>query len=308
MTTAAAPFPTFLPVITPLRNGSSRAHRSAEEGREVALHRFVRERRMRLAPDSQSLAGRPRSRNRVGKRVTQEEFAEHLGISRGWYARFEAGAAAGFSLPLLSRLGDMLQLSVPERAELVRLAMPELVPVVPQDSTNLYKALSVVQRTVRRLWAAGSEAELFRIAGEEARRLLPHSELIWVQGGIAQVDIVYPRPEANEEGQPASRRSFRADLLYRFTPEQKARFDAVWQRAGAGDILRFEAYPRDIVKLIDEVLRERRAKSVLAARIRGANGSGGGVLGSESTRAHDVRGLDRAVLSTIAEIASLALE
>jgi DNA-binding Xre family transcriptional regulator len=103
------------------------------EGREEALHRFVRERRLRLAPESRFLGDAPRFPTRVGKVVTQEELAEHLGISRQWYARLEGGASAGFSTPLLARLCDLLRLSPSERAELVRLAMPELVYLVRND-------------------------------------------------------------------------------------------------------------------------------------------------------------------------------
>lgn len=100
------------------------------EARKEALHRFVRERRMRLAPDSLFLGESRRFPTRIGKVVTQEELAEHLGISRQWYARFEGGAPAGFSTQLLSRLSDLLMLSASERAEFVRLAMPELVHLV----------------------------------------------------------------------------------------------------------------------------------------------------------------------------------
>jgi DNA-binding XRE family transcriptional regulator len=100
------------------------------EARKEGLHRFVRERRLRLAPESPVLGGSPRYPTRIGKFVTQEELAEHLGISRQWYARLEGGAPAGFSMQLLSRLCDLLLLSASERAEFVRLAMPELVYLV----------------------------------------------------------------------------------------------------------------------------------------------------------------------------------
>jgi transcriptional regulator with XRE-family HTH domain len=102
------------------------------EARET-LHRFVRERRLRLAPESRFLGESPRFPTRVGRTVTQEEIAEHLGISRQWYARFEGGARAGFSTQLLSRLCDLLLLSASERAEFVRLAMPDLVYLVRDD-------------------------------------------------------------------------------------------------------------------------------------------------------------------------------
>lgn len=85
------------------------------EPREETLHRFVRERRLRLAPESHFLGASPRLATRIGKPVTQEELAEQLGISRGWYSRFEAGRPAGFSIPLLGRLSDLLLLSAPDR-------------------------------------------------------------------------------------------------------------------------------------------------------------------------------------------------
>ena len=75
--------------------------------REKTLHSFVRERRLRLAPESHALGESPRLPSRIGKRVTQEELAEHLEISRGWYARFEAAAPAVFSIQLLSRLASL---------------------------------------------------------------------------------------------------------------------------------------------------------------------------------------------------------
>lgn len=101
--------------------------------RDEALHRFVRERRRRLAADSRFIGGSPRLPNRIGKVVTQEEIAEYLGISRQWYIRFECGAAAGFSIQLVSRLCELLALSAAERAELMMLAMPELPCLIRRD-------------------------------------------------------------------------------------------------------------------------------------------------------------------------------
>lgn len=103
------------------------------EAREEALHCFVRQRRLRLAPESSFLGKSPRFPTRVGKLVTQEELAEHLGISRQWYAKFEGGTAVGFSTQLVGRLCDLLQLSGSERAEFVGLAMPELLHLVRED-------------------------------------------------------------------------------------------------------------------------------------------------------------------------------
>jgi transcriptional regulator with XRE-family HTH domain len=276
------------------------------EAREETLHCFVRERRMRIAPDSHFLGESPRLPIRVGKRVTQEELAEHLGISRGWYARFEAGAPAAFSIALLRRLGDLLLLVQSERAELVRLAMPELEPVLSGDSSSLYDAVRGVRNAVKRLWAATSEAEIFHVAGEEARRLLPHSELIWVQREL-QTEALFPHPGWHSATRLAEAR---ADALRRLTPEQIARLDALWQPTPAGEILPFEAYPRDIVRQIYLSLREHglagNSLSLVAAHIQGSSGFSGGLM-SSSTRPHEMTKLDGTMLSAIADFASMSL-
>jgi transcriptional regulator with XRE-family HTH domain len=289
------------------RNQWSRPHRSTDgaEGCEEALHRFVRERRLRLAPESLFLGERRRLPNRIGKPVTQEELAEHLGITRGWYARFEAGAATAFSIALLNRLGDVLLLSAPERAELIRLAMPKLSPVIARDSTDLYEALGAMRRAVKRLWSASSEGEILHIAGEEARRLVRCFELIFARRIVTVREVQLPQPGGNSAAARLARA--RNSAICRFTPEQLARLDAFWQCAPPGALLSIDAYPPDILRVIRLALREHGIdwNLKLAAPIHGSRGSA--YVGGQSTRPHDVSELDRTLLSSIADFASLAL-
>jgi transcriptional regulator with XRE-family HTH domain len=278
--------------------------RRGDEGHEEALHRFVRERRLQLAPESLFLGEQPRLPNRIGKPVTQEEIAEHLGISRGWYSRFEVGAPVAFSLPLLNRLGDVLLLSAPERAKLMRLAMPELAPIVSRDSTDLYEALGVVRRTVKRLWRATSETEILHVAGEEARQLVPCFELIIARRLLTVDEVQLPQPGGDSAARLAEARDC---AISRFTPEQAARLDAFWQCALPGRIVSLDTYPPDILRVIHLVLREYgiRWNLLLAAPIRASTGSA--YVGGQSTRPHDVTELDRTMLTTMADFASLAL-
>jgi transcriptional regulator with XRE-family HTH domain len=242
---------------------------------------------------------------RIGKRVTQEELAEHLGISRGWYTRFEAGAPAGFSIALLNRLGDLLLLSAPERAELVRLAVPELAPVVSRGSTNLYEALGVVRRAVKRLWRATSEGEILSVAGEEARHLLPNFELIFARRILASEEAQFPQPGGSSTARLAEAR---ASVLRRAPPAQLAALDALWQRTPAGVLLPSEAYPPKCLRMFQVALHEHGIvwEVPVTAHIRGSSGSA--VVGGTSTHPHDVTELERTVLSAIADFASLALQ
>jgi len=278
---------------------------AGDTGREEALHRFVRERRMRLAPESRFLGESQRLPIRVGKPVTQEEIAEHLGISRGWYARFEAGAPAGFSVPLLSRLADMLLLFASERAELMRLAKPELMPIVSRDSTDLYEALGVVRRAVKRLWRATSEGEILHVAGEEARQLLPCFELVFARRVVAPEEAQFPQPGRSLVARLAKTR---ADGLRRLTPEHFAQLGAFWRCIPAGVLVPIDASPPDILRQIRLLHAEHGIDlcSPVGAHIRGPSGSA--YVGGTSTRPHDVTELERTMLSMIADFASLALQ
>lgn len=81
--------------------------------------------RRRLDPETIKLGEHERPNTRRGKNVSQEELAEALGVSRGWYASLERGMTRP-SITLLKRLTVALNASREERITLVQLAIPEL--------------------------------------------------------------------------------------------------------------------------------------------------------------------------------------
>jgi transcriptional regulator with XRE-family HTH domain len=287
------------------RNGRSLRSSKADEASANALRCFVRERRLRLSPELRILGDRRRLPVRVGKPVTQEELAEHLEISRGWYARFESGASAGFSISLLSRLSNILRLSVAERAELVRLAIPDLASVAQRDSSALYEAFGVIRRAVKRLWRATSEGEILNVAGEEARHLLPCFEVIFARRILSSEEIRFLHPGSKSAARLADARSH---ALRRLSHSHLAQLEALWQRTDEGAILESDAYPTESVHLYRVALYEHGIDwdRFVVAHIRKLNGSA--VVGGASTRPHDVPELERTMLSTIADFASLALQ
>jgi transcriptional regulator with XRE-family HTH domain len=243
--------------------------------------------------------------------VTQEELAEAVGISREWYRMLESPATIRRStsvLELLERLADALMVSPEEQATLFRLAVPELREGdVRHESIAVYEALPRVRQTVKRLFGATSETEIFHVAGEEARSLLPGFDAIYTQRGVLSAledAVVFRRPGVNL----ADYAEFREDLVRRLTPEVIARVDASWQHSAGGDLLPFEAYPPEFVEPFRLVLHEHSVawQSLLTAHIRGRDGSLG-LVGGVSSRPHDVTDLERAEVSTIAAFASLAL-
>jgi transcriptional regulator with XRE-family HTH domain len=92
----------------------------------VPLKTFLKKHRLQIDPEAPALGPYARLPSRRGRRVTQEELAECIGISRVWYATLESSTAVRTSSALLNRLAAALMVSDPERAALFDLAMPEL--------------------------------------------------------------------------------------------------------------------------------------------------------------------------------------
>jgi len=63
---------------------------------------------------------------RRGRRVTQEEIAEAIGISRNWYRRLESNDAPRASAKLLDRIAKAFQFTPEERTKLFILGIPEI--------------------------------------------------------------------------------------------------------------------------------------------------------------------------------------
>jgi DNA-binding XRE family transcriptional regulator len=92
---------------------------------------FLKTRRRSIPPDSMTLGSWERLPVRRGRRVTQEEIAEAVGISRNWYRRLESGDAARASARLLDRIARALQFTPEERTNLFVLGIPELAQMRP---------------------------------------------------------------------------------------------------------------------------------------------------------------------------------
>lgn len=93
---------------------------------ESELARFLKTRRRNIPPDSVTLGSWRRLPIRSGRRITQEEIAEAVGISRSWYRRLESGDAPRASAKLLDRLANALQFTHEERTKLFELGIPEI--------------------------------------------------------------------------------------------------------------------------------------------------------------------------------------
>ncbi len=136
---------------------------SANARSELAL--LLKFLRQRVDPDVRHLGLHARLPSRIGKRVTQEEVAEAIGVSRTWYAALESAATIRTSTGLLDRLADALMVTPDERARLFYLALPEVRRVhLRDDSLAVLEGFSRLRVFLKRLWAATSVDDVFTTA------------------------------------------------------------------------------------------------------------------------------------------------
>jgi transcriptional regulator with XRE-family HTH domain len=90
------------------------------------IRSLLRGLRSRLDPSISALGEHERLGSRRGKIVSQEELAEAVGVSRGWYAMLERGEPIQPSITMLHRVAVALNATRDERLKLFKLAIPEL--------------------------------------------------------------------------------------------------------------------------------------------------------------------------------------
>jgi DNA-binding XRE family transcriptional regulator len=93
---------------------------------QSALASFLKTCRRSIPPNRLTLGSWERLPGRRGRRVSQEEMAEAVGVSRNWYRRLENGDAPRASAQLLDRIAKAFQLTPEERMLLFVLAIPEI--------------------------------------------------------------------------------------------------------------------------------------------------------------------------------------
>lgn len=88
------------------------------------LGKFLKESRLAIPLDATTLGSFVRLGNRVGKIVSQEEFAEAIGVSRCWYGMLESGRDVRPSITLVDRICEVLRLDEQHRLLLIAMALP----------------------------------------------------------------------------------------------------------------------------------------------------------------------------------------
>jgi transcriptional regulator with XRE-family HTH domain len=172
---------------------------------QAALGSLLRSLRQRIPSTATAVGPFDRLPSRRGRRVTQEEMAEIVGVSRGWYRSLESGATVRPSVQLLDRLADTLSLPFEERTQLFALAIPEINRAqIQTDASTMLEAFSWVRSLTKRLWAANSEAEAYREVCERLIARFGDAELVhWMRRndlGVWERNCFVSRGQMDVEG------------------------------------------------------------------------------------------------------------
>jgi transcriptional regulator with XRE-family HTH domain len=275
---------------------------------ELAL--FLKLLRRRIDPDVRVLGPSMRLSRRVGKRVTQEELAEVVGISRDWYATLESAGMTRTSTRLVSHLADALMVTPEERARLFQLALPELGRAqLRVDSTAVLDAFSRLKSLTKRLWAATSIEDVLTSAAEQIADWFDDAQLVNTlhrrESGLWESRALDDKQDQNEASK------FKRELRDRVFPLSES-LDACFlypRLANAGDLGNVaELLPLSVQREIQKAYAHRRlaAFASVYARVRSRTGFIGGFCIVHEF-GHSYSACDRAVFGAFSELTSIAL-
>jgi transcriptional regulator with XRE-family HTH domain len=272
------------------------------------LLRFLRR---RIDPDVSKLGSYQRLPKRLGKRVTQEELAETIGVSRQWYAWLESAAAPmRTSTQLLGRMADALMVTPDERARLFQLAVPEVARLqLRDDSVAVFDSFSRLRSLSKRLWSATSVEDVLTVAREQIADWFGDAVLIesarrGVSGPWASPPL---DPKLHRDDALKCIQDIR-EILPTSESCDALHLYPVLRNAGDVGSPDLSTLPLRLQREILNVYDRRRLGvfSALCGRVRSRSGLVGGLIIMHQA-GHSYSDTDRAVLGAFAEIASVAL-
>lgn len=286
---------------------ASTFRQSAEPRSELAL--FLQFLRRRIAPETRLLGSYVRLSERLGKRVTQEELAEAIGIGREWYAKLEAAGTTRGSPALIERLADALMITPEERAHLFHLAVPEFAGVpLRDDSLAALEGYSRLRSLTKRLWGKTSVEDVLTATSEQIADWFEDVLLVRStrrrESGLWEARSV---DDKQNRSKTARAMGDLADQVLRTTGSLDA--SHLYPRlAHAGDVGTPDLWPLPVQQEALKMYARHRVAGIagLYARVQSYTGFNGALYVVHEF-GHSYSASDRAVLGAIAELACFAL-
>ena len=246
--------------------------------------------------------------------LRREDVAELAGVSTRWYELFESGGSPKrFSFEFVHRIAEALRLDDKERKTLFRLALPNVAESIEASSkassAALVDSVGRLRKLVRSVCSASSLLEVFTTVAEGVAESFPDAEMVGVyrRTGAGQWDY----PVVFDKGGAQTRV---ADLHVRLrdglTPEQIDESMLHGQLTSPGQVGTWRELPGN-ASVKEHVISALEAEGftdadTLSSRIKSEDGVDVYLFVSYLTRAKVFSELDRTLLGTLADVASLA--
>jgi transcriptional regulator with XRE-family HTH domain len=262
--------------------------------------------RRRVDPEVHVLGPFARRSERLGKRVTQEELADAIGVSRGWYASLESGGTIRTSVGLVERLADALMVRPEERATLLQLAVPGLGRMqLCDDSNAVLETFSRLRRLTQPLWTATSVEDILTTGCERLDDWFDGALLIRTTRRTASG--LWENPLNEEPGRNDAAKVI--EDIRQLPPELQTAIQTFPRLLNPGDIGTPETtWTSPLQRAIQRIYARRRLAGFawICVRVRSRTGFIGGFYMSHEF-GYSYSALDCAVLRAFAEITSFAL-
>lgn len=272
-----------------------------------SLGALLKQCRVRIEPERHSLGPHVRLPIRIGKAVSQQELAEAVGITREWYARMETERQVHVSASVLGAIADVLMMDVNERALLFSLAIPELQHASLCDtSTAILDAFGPLRVFTRRLWAATTETQALTIAQEYAITQLQADALGWAVR-IGEGVWEYAATDVKDADSIGSLHATVRELWGPAAVDDLHCYTLLVQPGELTTRAERDLRLPDLAAKVNPIIRpDRRNSPVAIANVRSRRGLVA-QLAAGHFRPHHFTELERAQLSTLADLTSLAL-
>jgi transcriptional regulator with XRE-family HTH domain len=280
----------------------------ADDERLCRLSTLLREARNRIPPDTASLGNVLRLPSRVGKRVSQEEIAEAIGVSRVWYALLENGRLHRPSVVLLERTCNALMLDERQRVDVFQLGVPEISSrLVEFQHAAILEASAQLRNAANRLWSASTVDEALAIAAEESTQHFADAALVLFVHRIAPGR--WRHPFVVDRGIGSRSEHLYEELASSLPPEgfdEVALYPALSNPGDVGtrDSFRLTSVAAEYEAAVAKHKLHR--SSFIHARIRSRAGDTAGITVKHASE-HAYSDAQRAVISAISSFTSLAL-
>jgi transcriptional regulator with XRE-family HTH domain len=248
---------------------------------------------------------------RRGKLVTQEEIAEAIGVSRVWYAMLESGAALRASPKLLARLASALSLSDDDREMLFKLARPLSAGAGSLATLkDLSSFIAPLHTTARRVWNATSEFDVLVAIAEGVGELFVDADFVGAFTRVKPGQWDYPViiGAGHWEGRLAELRDELYDGLRPAQIDESMLHGVLTEPGQVGT--REELHRNLTVKpRIDSAFRSVGFESAtfLKAHVKSREGFGATIFANYIAGGKDFSELERSLLSSLADLGSVAL-